>query len=428
MFAALSVLEDSGYMSRAAYVMDRFMRTIGLPGKSFVPMMVGFGCTVPAILGTRTLESRRDRYMTIFMAPNMSCGARLPVYALFAAAFFPDRSGLVVFSLYVVGIAVAIGTGFFLKVTLLRGEPSHFIMELPPYHAPRFRFVMTQAWQRLSVFVKRAGITITLIVTVLSLLNMAAIGGPSVSATSGAAATAEAPPTNDASGDRTVLGVVSRAITPVFGPMGITNENWAATVALVTGIFAKEAVVGTLSSLYGQQQATTPEEFTLGPAILGALTTIPDNLAGIGRSIAGRPAADGGESDAVATTVFDRLRQQFTRQSAYAYLLFVLIYLPCAAALATAIREMGALLGWLLAAYSTLLAWSIATLYYQIASGPQLLDVILPFVVMGVVAVAFRVVGTRVIAQRLKSAPPPGHGNACAGCTACGDRGEPRDR
>jgi ferrous iron transport protein B len=131
MFFILSLLEDSGYMARAAFVMDRFMRVIGLPGKSFVPMLVGFGCTVPAIMATRTLESKRDRMLTIFMAPFMSCGARLPVYALFAAAFFPESSGLMVFAIYMTGIGLAILTGLLMKKTLLRGEASHFIMELP---------------------------------------------------------------------------------------------------------------------------------------------------------------------------------------------------------------------------------------------------------------------------------------------------------
>ena len=423
MFAALSILEDSGYMSRAAYVMDRFMRTIGLPGKSFVPMMVGFGCTVPAILGTRTLESRRDRFMTIFMAPNMSCGARLPVYALFAAAFFPQRSGGIVFSLYVAGIGAAILTGFLLKVTLLRGEPTHFVMELPPYHAPRPRFVISQAWQRLGVFIKRAGVTITLIVTVLSLLNIgfspgADSAGDSVdSSTAAAAADSEG-------GTRTVLSVVARAVTPMFRPMGIENDNWPATVALVTGVFAKEAVVGTLSSLYGQTSAGAVEEAPgIGSRIVDAFRSVPANIAAIFVS-SDNSAGDSSEGDTGDSALFRRLRDRFTPEAAYAYLLFVLIYVPCAAALAAAIREMGGMLGWLLALYSTGLAWSVATLFYQFASGPTFPAVVIPLVVMGTIAAAFRILGTRVVGPRLRSLGPADRGGPrprCNGCTACDD-------
>ncbi|MFP4484293.1 MAG: ferrous iron transport protein B, partial [Spirochaetaceae bacterium] len=234
MFLVLALLEDSGYMARAAFVMDRFMRRIGLPGKSFVPMMVGFGCTIPAILGTRTLESTKDRYMTIFMAPFMSCGARLPVYALFAAAFFPTQGGLVVFSLYLIGIILAMLTGLLLKHTMFRGETSHFIMELPPYHSPRPRQTLLQTWSRLKSFIVRAGTVIVLVVMLLSVINSIGTDG-----TFGNEDT-----------EQSVLSATGRAITPVFTPMGIEKDNWPATVGIFTGLFAKEVIVGTLSSLY----------------------------------------------------------------------------------------------------------------------------------------------------------------------------------
>ena len=365
MFAALAILEDSGYMARAAYVMDRMMRWIGLPGKSFVPMMVGFGCTVPAIMATRTLQTRRDRFMTAFMSPFMSCGARLPVYALFAAAFFAGRAGAIVFSLYVIGIVVAIATGFLLKYTLFRGEVSHFVMELPPYHAPRLRFVLSQAWHRLSSFVKRAGVTITLIVTVLAFMNSMGTDGT----------------IGNEDAESSVLSSVGRAITPVFTPMGIEEDNWAGTVGLFTGLFAKEAVVGTLNSLYGQAGAEAGSE---GVDFMGGITeavgSIPAAFAGAGAGLAD-PLGTGmvsddpdalGEELGTDATMFDRLRSQFSPQAAYAYLLFVLLYFPCVAALAAAIREMGHGLGWLLAVYTTVVAWSGATLYYQFATGPQM--------------------------------------------------------
>lgn len=175
LFLSLSVLEDSGYMARAAFVMDRFMRWIGLPGKSFVPLIVGFGCNVPAIMATRTLEHRRDRLMTITMVPFMSCGARLPVYVLFAAAFFPENAQNVVFGLYLIGITVAILTGLALKHTLLEGEATPFIMELPPYHLPTFKGVLIHAWDRLKNFIMRAGRVIVPMVLVLNVLNTVGI-------------------------------------------------------------------------------------------------------------------------------------------------------------------------------------------------------------------------------------------------------------
>jgi len=384
MFVSLSILEDSGYMARAAYIMDRFMRAIGLPGKSFVPMMVGFGCTVPAIMSTRTLESARDRFTTTFMAPFMSCGARLPVYALFAAAFFARRSGLVVLSLYVTGIIVSVLTGLLLKLTLFKGAPSHFVMELPAYHAPRPRFVLLQAWQRLRSFVIRAGITITLIVTVLSLMNTFGTDG-SIG--------------HDDSND-SVLASVSRTITPVFRPMGITDENWPATVGIFTGVFAKEAVVGTLASIYGQGAADNGE-FRLGSRLVEALATVPANLAAAFGGIADPLGAGivGTEDNELASTVgadaaiFTRLRERFSPAAAYAYLIFVLLYFPCVSALSAAIREMGAALGWVLAAYSTIVAWSVATLFFQIASGPTVTFIVVPLALIGMIIVAFVLLG-----------------------------------
>ncbi|MFW5776228.1 MAG: ferrous iron transport protein B [Spirochaetota bacterium] len=393
MFLALSVLEDSGYMARAAYVMDRFMRSIGLPGRSFVPMMVGFGCTVPAIMSTRTLETPRDRFMTNFMVPFMSCGARLPVYALFAAALFPRAAGLVVFSLYVIGIAVAILTGFLLKHTLFRGPVSHFVMELPPYHAPRFRYVMSQAWQRLRAFVVRAGVTITVIVTVLAFFN--SLG------TDGSFGHEDQPDS--------VLSATGRAITPIFEPMGVQEENWPATVGLFTGIFAKEVVVGTLSSLYAQAEADDAlvadgDGFDFAGGVTDALRSVPEAFAGalggladpLGTGLVGSDEEIVGAEVGADAAVFARMRAQFSPAGAYAYLLFVLLYIPCVAAVAAAIREMGAGLGWLLVAYTVVVAWSIATLFYQFATGPAIGAVLVAAGLLVALAVGLHVLGRTV--------------------------------
>ena len=251
MFLCLSFLEDSGYMARAAFVADRFMRFLGLPGRAFVPMMVGFGCGVPGIMGSRVLESKRERFLTIFLVPFMSCGARLPVYALFAAAFFGKMAGTVVFLLYLAGVLFAVAYGLFLKKSLFQGQASNFVMELPPYHLPKVKSLMIHCWQRLRDYIWRAGKVITLAVAVLGFLNSFGIVEKAVD---------ENVPTNEPAGfeftagngdsENSLLSVIGKAITPVFEPFGVEKENWPASVSLFTGLLAKEAVIGTMNSLY----------------------------------------------------------------------------------------------------------------------------------------------------------------------------------
>ncbi len=239
LFMFLSALEDSGYMARAAFVMDRFMRMIGLPGKSFVPMIVGFGCNVPAIMATRTLESQRDRILTNLMNPFMSCGAGLPVYALFAAAFFPVGGQNLVFGLYLLGIAVAVLTGLIMRHTLFKGESAPFIMELPAYHMPTVRGVFIRTWDRLKSFLFNAGKVIVPMVLVLNFLNALGTDGTF----------------GQENSNKSVLSEIGRSLTPAFKPMGIEKDNWPATVGIFTGVLAKEAVVGTLDALYSQMTA-----------------------------------------------------------------------------------------------------------------------------------------------------------------------------
>ncbi len=287
MFLCLSFLEDSGYMARAAFVADRFMRFLGLPGRAFVPMMVGFGCGVPAIMGTRVLESKRERFLTIFLVPFMSCGARLPVYALFAAAFFGKMAGTVVFLLYLAGVLFAIAYGLFLKRSLFQGQASNFVMELPPYHLPKFKSLMIHCWQRLRDYIWRAGKVITLAVAVLGFLNSFGIvekmyvdvDGKTteiVQAEDGYQMVKEneegetenvALPegfvvdeskvvksneftAGNGDSENSLLSIIGKAITPVFEPFGVEKENWPASVSLFTGLLAKEAVIGTMNSLY----------------------------------------------------------------------------------------------------------------------------------------------------------------------------------
>ena len=251
MFLCLSFLEDSGYMARAAFVADRFMRFLGLPGRAFVPMMVGFGCGVPGIMGSRVLESKRERFLTIFLVPFMSCGARLPVYALFAAAFFGKMAGTVVFLLYLAGVLFAIAYGLFLKKSLFQGQASNFVMELPPYHLPKFKSLMIHCWQRLRDYIWRAGKVITLAVAVLGFLNSFGV----VEKAADENAPADEPAgfeftAGNGDSENSLLSVIGKAITPVFEPFGVEKENWPASVSLFTGLLAKEAVIGTMNSLY----------------------------------------------------------------------------------------------------------------------------------------------------------------------------------
>ncbi|MEB3827899.1 Fe(2+) transporter permease subunit FeoB [Phormidium sp. CCY1219] len=367
LFIFLALLEDSGYMARAAFVMDRLMRYMGLPGKSFVPMMVGFGCNIPGIMATRTLENRRDRLMTILMNPFMSCGARLPVYALFCAAFFPTNGQNIVFVLYILGILAAIFTGLVMKNTLFRGEAAPFVMELPPYHIPTLKGVLIRAWERLKAFITRAGKMIVIVVVILGLINSVGVDGSFGKHDS----------------QDSILSAFSRTVTPVFTPMGIQQENWPATVGLFTGVFAKEVMVGTMDSLYtelAEQEAgfseEPPEPFDFWGGIGEAFASIPANLADLthqaldplGVSILNDTADPqaAAQTQEVHYTTFGQMAMRFGSPSAaIAFLLFVLLYFPCVSATAAVYRETN--LGWTIfvAAWTTGLAYWVAVFYYQ---------------------------------------------------------------
>ena len=400
-FLGLSILEDSGYMARAALVMDRFMRLLGLPGSAFVPMLVGFGCTVPAIMATRTLSNRRDRLLTIFMTPFMSCGARLPVYALFGAAFFGAASGTMIFAIYLSGIALAVLTGLLLKHTLFVGEPSPFVMELPLYHLPRPGTVLKQAWERLRHFLFRAGKVMALMVLVLSVCDRIVVANPF--AGEGARAS--------------VIEVSGRALAPVFAPMGVEADNWQGSVALIVGLFAKEQVVSSLNTLYAIDGAGEAEEEDGGPLTWGAagetlaagvadaLRTIPEAFAGLlgtlrdpigyGDSLAEFEEAP---EDAGEATLARTLAQKFDndRHRAFAYLLFVLLYVPCLAAMATVVREIGWGYSAILFGYLTLLGWCVATLYFQATVGHSAFWAAVPCALLAGVAAAFAALGRKV--------------------------------
>lgn len=306
LFFFISILEDSGYLARAAFVMDRLFRKLGLSGKSFIPMFMGFGCSAPAVMAARTLENEKDRRLTIILTPFMSCGARLPVYALFTAAFFSQNQGLVIFSIYILGIVVAVVSGIILKNTLLRGEAAPFVMELPPYRFPTFKGISIHMWDRGMAFVKKAGTVIFAAAVVIWFLQTFNFSFQMV----------EYP------GD-SIFGSIGRAIAPVFAPVGF--GDWKSAVAILTGFVAKEVVVATMGILHG----------------LGEV----------------------GE-DSVELAVL--LRNSFTPLSAYAFMAFTLLYLPCVAAFAAIKREMNSWKWTIIAlAYQTGVAWIVAFIIFQ---------------------------------------------------------------
>lgn len=303
LFFFLSMLEDTGYLARIAFIMDTLLRRIGLSGKSFVPMLMGFGCTTPAVMAARTMENEKDRRMTIMLTPFMSCGAKLPVYSLVASAIFGANAGLVVISLYVFGILMSIFSGFVLKKTVFRDVSSGFVLELPPYRLPTFKGTVRGMWDKARDFITKAGTVIFLMSIVIWVLQ-------NFTPTFAVAASPET----------SILGVFGRFIAPIFAPLGF--GEWQASVSLLTGLVAKEAVVSTMSVLYGVSASA--------------------------------------DLSAILSSIFSPV-------AAYAFLVFILLYMPCMSAFATIKRELG---GWRwalsAAAFQTCLAWLTAFVVYHV--------------------------------------------------------------
>jgi ferrous iron transport protein B len=389
MFLCLSFLEDSGYMSRAAFVADRFMRFLGLPGKAFVPMIVGFGCSVPALMGTRTLENKRERFLTLFLVPFMSCGARLPVYALFGAAFFGESAGTLVFGIYLTGIVIALIYGLLLRHTIFMGKESTFIMELPPYHLPKVRNLFRHAWLRLKEFVFRAGKVVLIMVTVLGFMGSVGIDGSFG---------------ND-NNEKSVLSAVGTVITPVFEPFGVERDNWPASVALFTGLFAKEAIVGTLNSLYaieGTGDAAPAENadegFSLKSTVKEALVSVPANLVEVFTSIAnplGVKKAIEESEGAGNEGAYKTMQAHFNLGNfqVLAYLLFILLYVPCLAAIGTAFRELGRFYGTLMMVFQTIIGWSLSVLFFQVTCGHSTAWIVTSVALLAGVVVSLILIG-----------------------------------
>ncbi|MBL3590375.1 MAG: Fe(2+) transporter permease subunit FeoB [gamma proteobacterium endosymbiont of Lamellibrachia anaximandri] len=399
LYLFLSVVEDTGYMARAAFVMDRFMRSIGLPGKAFVPMIVGFGCNVPAVLATRTLESVRERKLTILMNPFMSCGARLPVYALFAAAFFPTNGQNLVFGLYMIGITVAILTGMIMKRTLLSGESTGFMMELPPYHMPTAKGVALRTWDRVRLFIKEAGRVIILMVLAINVLNSIGTDGSF----------------GNEDSEKSVLSAASKTLTPLFAPLGIKEDNWPATVGIFTGVLAKEAVVGTLNSIYtglaaAESGVTEDAPFDFWQALIEAAATVPENLVGV-KDLVGDPLAlnvgdvssaeAAAEAQAVDVGIFGAMAARFDGQAgAFAYLLFILLYFPCVATIGAIKREAGGAWAAFVAAWTTGVAFMASSIFYQAATYSRHPESAMAWIVGLLTLLVMVVIGLRFWSQR----------------------------
>ncbi|HVT62317.1 MAG TPA: Fe(2+) transporter permease subunit FeoB [Legionellaceae bacterium] len=340
MYFLLAFLESSGYMARAAFVVDRLMRRLGLPGQAFVPMIVGFGCNVPAIMAARTMRSERDRFLTVLMNPYMSCSARLAIYAVFVAAFFPNRGYQIIFSLYICGIGMAILTGYVVRHLLLKGKPTPLILELPAYHSPSMKRLCKEASLRLRYFLSRAGRVVVPVCMVLSALNAWAIGDhPSL------------------------LAFLGKLLTPIFEPMGIQEDNWPAVVSLITGMLAKEVVIGTLNSLYLQiNHVTEMVSLDLVSACQQALHSIYEHLLQL-CSFSSEPMINTHES------IYGMLSIHFgSGHAAYAYLLFVLLYIPCVSTMAAIRQEANRRLMWFSIIWSLVLAYVVAVMFYQCAT------------------------------------------------------------
>ncbi len=300
LFFIFSALEDSGYMARAAFVTDRLMHKIGLHGKSAIPMILGFGCNVPAIMATRTLETKKDRIVTILALPFMSCSARLPVYLLFAGIFFRKHQGSILFSLYFIGLVLGLLTARLFKTLCFKGETTPIIMELPPYHAPDVRNMLISAWERAYLFLRKAGTSIFAGVVIIWFLSYFPLSA-------------------GYAGENSFTGIIGRTIAPVLKPAGF--GFWQAGVALLSGLVAKELVVGTLGTVLGGEQS-----------MVAALSGL------------------------------------FTPVSAYAFMLMTLLYIPCIATVAIIRHEAGTRWAVIATLWSLFAGWLAAVLFYQLFS------------------------------------------------------------
>ena len=349
LYIFMGILEGSGYMSRAAFLMDRFMSFIGLSGKSFIPLIIGFGCNVPAVYATRTIENPKEKILTALMVPFMSCGARLTVFAFFVTAFFTHHKALVILSLYLIGILVAISVAFVLQRTYFKTESQNFILELPPYRLPTFRYVMLSAWTKTRAFIIDAGTFIfATAMIVWFLLNV---------------------PFGVQNKEDSLFGHLSKTIAPIFQPLGF--GYWEASGALLTGFVAKEVVLSTMGNIYAGETLEKQEQkhlsFQEGIKEIGA-GFVNANIE-VGKIILSGFGFIGEEpkEEETNTSLLNAVRQQFTPLTAYAFLVFLLLYTPCMATIFAIKQELNS---WkwmgISVAIGLTVAWILSFLVYNI--------------------------------------------------------------
>lgn len=349
LFFFLALLEDTGYLARAAFVMDRLMRVIGLHGKAVIPLLLGFGCAIPAIYATRTIPSRRDRVLTALLIPLMSCSARLPVYIVFGIAFFGRYAGQVIWLLYALGILIAIAAGLIFTRTILRADDSTaFVLELPPYQLPTVRGLGSHVWENTIDFLRKAGTLIATLAIILWLLLNLPLG---VTETR-----------------QSYFGRFSAALAPVFAPLGF--GTWEVSGSLVSGFVAKEVVVSSLSQIYAIDQpvddapVVAPVADQLSSAAVGLFSAVGDAGRRLISLIPGINLT-GNESQVEDTLLSATLRGRFTPLAAFSFLVFVLLYTPCIATIGAIKQEFGWPWAITAAGYQTLLAWIIAFIVFQ---------------------------------------------------------------
>ncbi|RBP81129.1 ferrous iron transport protein B [Marinomonas rhizomae] len=360
LYLCLSFLEDSGYMARAAFIIDRVMLSIGLPGQAFIPLLLGFGCNVTSIMSTRSLSNPKQRMLTMAMAPFMSCSARLAVYVMFVSVFFRSHGGSLVFGLYLLGIVMAVGTAWIFRKQLFNDVHASSFIEMPHYHRPRWGNIALSSWHKVRGFVIRAGKTIVVVSAILTILNSI----PSWH--------------SDADGGKpSALAEVGQVITPVFTPIGMGYNNWPAAVGVFTGVLAKEAVVGTMDALYSDVVGSETDSVYEPPinnlqtsgAILwgnltGAVSTLVDPL--------GLAAVSDAQHDATLSLGHQKMASLFEGwQGAFAYLVFVLLYTPCAAAIGALVKEGGMLWTGVVTGWSTSVAYVGAVCTFQVLTFAQ---------------------------------------------------------
>ena len=344
MFFGLGWLEHSGYMARAAFLLDHLMRKIGLPGRSLVSFIIGFGCNVPGVLSTRVLGRHEERLMSIMMAPFMSCGARLTIYAVMVTAFFPGSGHNVIFLLYLIGILAAIITGLLLQPSLDLEQPLPLIMEMPAYHRPNLKILTRSALRQVIRFIERAALYIIPLSAVLTLLMHFDVGLNFV---------------DGSDMEHSLLAQIAKSITVIFMPMGISINNWQATVGLIAGLLAKEVVVGTMNTLYAQ---TTTPIVPIGQQIMEGLRAFIDSCTPL--SMTSNLEVPAHHFHSVA---YHEMMYRFgSSESAFAFLVFALLYFPCMSTIAAICKEVGPRWGLLSLFWSTALAYLLAVMVYQI--------------------------------------------------------------